>query len=84
MSKEEEKNLIRIIESIDKKTEAQHELFTQAIQEINEKLDELKPVAEVYQAFAGFGSIAKGFLTWVIIPLSVIFGLFLTIKNLFK
>lgn len=91
MSKQEENTLIALMKEINTRTEKQHEIFTKSIEEIQLKLDsqtkqldDLKPVADVYKAFAGFGSIAKGFLTWVVIPLSVVFGLFLTIKNVFK
>lgn len=98
MSGHEEKNLIKIIEDLHKKTEAQHVLFTQSIEGIKsdlsklreetarqtEKLVELQPVAEVYQSFSGAGKLMKGFLTWVVFPSSAVIGLYFGIKNLFK
>lgn len=91
MSKNEEDNLIELMKAIHQKTEDQHAMFTTSINEIKttldrqtEQLNELKPVADVYKAFAGFGSIAQGFLKWVIIPSSIVIGLFLSIRNLFK
>ena len=98
MSREEEKNLIKIIEDLHRKTETQHALFTQSIQEIKddltkikqetskqtEQLNELQPVAEVYQSFSGAGKLMKGFLTWVVFPSSAVIGLYFGIKSLFR
>lgn len=91
MSNQEQKELKGLIRELYKKTEDQHQVFTESINEIKktldsqtEQLNELKPVAEVYQSFTGAGKLMKGFLTWVVIPLTTILGLYLGIKNLFK
>lgn len=92
------KNLIKLIEGLHKKTEDQHKLFTQSIDDIKTdlgklreetakqtvKLVELQPVAEVYQSFTGAGKLMKGFLTWVVFPASAVIGLYFGIKSLFK
>lgn len=98
MSKQEETALIKIIEELHLKTETQHALFTKSIQEIKddltkikqetsrqtEQLNELQPVAEVYQSFSGTGKLMKGFLTWVVFPASAVIGLYFGVRNLFK
>lgn len=91
MSRDEEKKLSDLLRELHKKTEDQHKIFTDSIREINQKLDsqtaqleELKPVAEVYQSFSGAGKLMKGFLTWIVFPSSAVIGLYFGIKNLFK
>lgn len=98
MSKEDEKKLEELVRELHRKTEVQHALFTESIQEIKddltkikqetskqtEQLNDLQPVAEVYQSFSGAGKLMKGFLTWVVFPSSAVIGLYFGIKSLFK
>lgn len=80
MSKEERQELKDLLEIYTAKQELQHEKFSEELKEIKDKLE---PIAEVYGYFKGFGSLSLGVMKYIIIPLSVVIGLYITIKNNF-
>jgi len=41
----------------------------------------LKPIAEIYESIRGTGSVLKFILNTIIIPLSIIIGIYFTIKK---
>ncbi len=81
MSKDERQDLIKLLESYQEMQTVKHDEFTKTLKEINDKLD---PVYGVYSAFSGFGSIAGGFFKWVVVPCSVIVGIWISFRKLFE
>jgi uncharacterized protein Yka (UPF0111/DUF47 family) len=81
MSNEERDTLRELLETYHEGHQKAHEEMMDKIKSLNEKID---PIVDVYSQFAGFGSVAKGFFTWVVIPVSVVIGIWLTILQIFK
>lgn len=81
MFKDEHQDLIKLLESYQEMQTLKHEEFTRTLKEISEKLD---PVYDVYSAFSGFGSIAGGFFKWVVVPCSIVLGMWISFKKLFE
>jgi hypothetical protein len=78
MGRDERDNLIQLLEGYQELQAQQHRDFKDALAEINKKLD---PVFEVYSAYSGFGTIAIGFFKWVIVPISIILGIIISVRN---
>ncbi len=81
MTQTDLQTILKKLEENREERETQHKLFSDALIEINEKLD---PVYKIYSQFSGFGTIAIGFFKWVIVPISVILGIFLSLKQFLK
>ena len=79
MSDREKTELIKLLESYKEMQNEQHEQFKETLAEINKKLD---PVYDVYSTFKGFGTIAGGFFKWVIVPLSIVLGIIISVRNI--
>ena len=81
MSKDEREDLIKLLESYQEQQTEKHAEFTRTLKEISEKLD---PVYDVYSSFSGFGNVAGGFFKWVVVPCSVIVGIWISFRKLFE
>ncbi len=81
MSTSEFEQIKKILNDHYKERVDAHSKFEESLSDIQEKLN---PVYEIYSQFKGFGNIALGFFKFVVIPVSIVMGILLSFKNLWK
>ncbi len=88
MSGGELQQILRAIEENRVERDEQHVKFTERLNALEKKIDEqfitIKPIADTYDKFQGFGSVVRWTFTFVVIPISVLMGIILSYRNLHR
>ncbi len=81
MTQTDLQKILKVLDEQNIDRDIKHEEFVQSIAVMQEQL---APIYKIYSQFSGFGDIAMGFFKWVIIPSSVVIGIFLSLRQLIK
>lgn len=65
-------------------SEAQELRHQQMMEQVNELEKKIDPVTKVYAQVQGFGNVAVWIFKYIVIPVSILVGILLNLKNISK